>query len=153
MNPNRWWRYWGLSPQSGLQRSPIFNKLKIWPSYLWKRTLRVITHLWNQFDKASTREWVTTKISYFNWKGEGEEHETRKRTKIVALTVLTWHLPVDRFTYRSTGLSGWEFKEAPAPQFLTHFFWCCKPYAVPAPLNGFFTPLQPSETYGVDCGG
>ena len=152
MNPNRWWRYWGLSPQSGIHRSPLFKKLKIWPSYLWKRTLRVITHLWNQFDKTTTREWVNTKIGDFNWKGEGDNHETRKRTKIDALTTLTSSLAVDRGTDRSTGSSGWELKEPPAPQFLTHFFWFFKPCAVPAALKGLFTPLQPSERYGLDCG-
>ena len=91
----------------------------------------------SNFDQKSKfpRHW-TSKIGDFNWKGQGEDHETRKCNKFFKkIDRWPWPLTADQAVRRAGNL------KHPFPRFISHIFSsiACRPftYLLPEAILGW----------------
>ena len=103
---------------------------------------------WTNFDQKSKFPWHwTSKIGNFLLKGQEEDHETRKCTKIKALTI---DQAVDRIRIDQPVRRGVVLNTLPMPHFFTCFLWFFKGYAISVGHKRFLTTLQHFEGFQFD---
>ena len=128
----------------------------IYPMIAWNsyhmHHIEIILGKRPNFDQKSKFSWHwTLKIGDFNWKGQREDHETRKCNKIWKNWPLT--TTVDRWPGEQPVRWGWEFKPpSPALHFSHFLLHSLKSLHIPASRIHFWPDFGPIAGCGLDFG-